>query len=191
MKVQLGLKAQRIPLPGGDGYVELKKLGGPGRTDFSDLSGAPASVRARFVWDRAVVGYRLPVESEDGRDLVEWPVPRSRRDETPTPDEVFEGIDEDFLAWLLAAFAVQNELLREEFLLLTRWVVKAGFDGVPPEALSALQSNATPDEALLAQAREALGAEAESAGEALGNSPVSSGTSSVPDGAATSESDTP
>ena len=193
MRVQIGLGTQRMPLPGGGGfYVELRKQGGAGRLGYSDLEGAAAVTRARYVWDRAVEGYRLPGVDEHGDPCVlRWPAPPGQRDETPVPSLVFEGLDEDILVWLPAAFAVQNETVKPEWLVLLQWVVRDGYDGVPQEIIAALATNKAPSQELQDLAREALGDPPPSMGQTLGNLGDSSSGNLTPVSPATCESDTP
>lgn len=193
MRVTLGLKPDRVELPGLPGcYVELKKLGGPGRADWKDLAGANASTRCRFIWDRAVVGYKLPGrELADGRPgFFEWPVERDQRDTMPTPDEVYAGLDDDLFAWLFSAFNVHNEFIDEPWLTLHRWGVTVGFENLPDAALEALAQE-KPAEAILEQARAALGSSSASMGETLGNLAGSSAGNSAAGGSPTSETASP
>jgi len=199
MRVQVGLTAERLAVPGGAGFwVEMRKLGGAGRLDYAELLGSGTTTRARFAWDRSVVAYRLPAEDPDGdKSVLKWPVPQNERDDTPTPDEVFLGLDEHFLVWIVAAFEAKHEMLREEYLLLARWIVQDGPEAVPAEAVAARNTGDLPDAEIMAQAKEALIGAPPTIGETLGNSPGSSAGSSetpkspAPDDAPTSETATP
>jgi len=193
MRVQIGLKASRIALPGGGGfYVEMKKLGGPGRLQYGDIMGAGVAARARFAWDRVIEGYRLPAIDDDGdTSVLKWPVAMSERDGTALPGEVFEGLDEEMCLWLMCAFDARHELLRPEPLVLARWLVQEGVEAMPAGVVAALSGAAAVDPEILAQAREALQDAEPTMGETLGNLGPSCGGNLRLDDSPTPEADTP
>jgi hypothetical protein len=181
MKGQLGRRPERFLLPEGDGdfWFELKKLSGPLKSDYRALQseGARPSVQARFIWDRACVGFRIP---NDEPPVLAWPGGKANK------DDGFDALDEDMLMYLLFAFWTQNGLCSEGRTAVYRAALKVGLEGLPVELQAVLvgDSEPTPEAVEMAERVVAGGfgdPPARGEEDTLGNVPGSSDTSSGPE----------
>ena len=119
----LGRRPQKFTLPPDHTtWIELRKLSGPEKADYRELLGGSAVVSLKYLWDHAVVGFRL--ESDQGP--VNWPDERHPE----LKQAVFEGLEDDEYNYLQAAAWVHNEILRSD---LTR-----GFDALLKVGTAAL-----------------------------------------------------
>lgn len=156
--------------PDHETWVELRKLSGPEKADYQAALAGSTVQSMRYLWDRAVVGFRL--NSEQG--IVNWPDEKHPE----VFDGVFAGLEDHEYVYIQAAAFVQNEILNHNLTRAYEALLKVGSDALPDSILGALQDwqVLTP-----AQQQQAIadidGILGPDPGDTLGNSGGSSGTS--------------